>query len=342
MSKNLGILKDEMGNEFYPKSANDVLTLPNEDNANVYTNVYCFHKQISLTAGYLGIRMGHTTFEMNNMFTVKMTLMYYAYTTEISVSAYSYNALGGFHAPIYTTTNTDLFSSVHIATDADGYIWILIGGLPNNLHHYMTCSIDRVLVGFSHCGINYRDAFTTNWTHNFFTDLNDFSMVTACTHKTDSTALDTVKSTMRTHGKVPVGEFILWSGEYSATGDSATWHSLGCYYSTYSALLAQFPLVSGYERSYKLQLILATGNNPGGFYIRFTGWNNANSVNSEYIFDNIWGSHLDSAQKLCNFDPAGAWGTGHNHMYVTTAFADAGVQFTIRRVSVLVYDKLIT
>ena len=137
-----------------------------------------------------------------------------------------------------------------------------------------------------------------------------------------------------------VGEFTLWEGNrsFSANG-SFQW--LGTHYSPVNNLLRDFPLQSGYTRSYKLYLDYTTNNiTNGSLYIQFKNFNDV--VLQEYLFSNVWGDPSDNVRtrNVLDFD-INSLGTGHINLNVTSSFASGSCSWRIYRLFIAIYDELI-
>lgn len=187
MASYAGTLKDEKGNNFYPKSANDHKIIGTT--SNFFSDLYCnmFARDPALT-GYLALKVGNVKQSNENfMITVKGHFFNYDGATEWEASCYFWNngTNKDFQACTCRINNMIIVKDIYWATGTDGYVYLVFsnGGQAWN---YTGIYIDKVYVGWS---INGYENLWSGWGTSLISALDgNFTKYNLCTHRGDMLA----------------------------------------------------------------------------------------------------------------------------------------------------------
>lgn len=141
--------------------------------------------------------------------------------------------------------------------------------------------------------------------------------------------------------KTPVGEFLLWEGNYYGY-DNSTFQQIACYYSPMNKINELYPKRYGFKRKYKLVCDYTTTNildSAGYFFVRFQDAFGG-VVRTEMLFPNVWGATEDGirSRHVLDFEAEDVL-KGHQDIFVTPSWG-SGASFRIYRLSILIYDEL--
>ena len=186
MANYAGTIKDERGNNFYPRSANDHKIVGTT--AEFFSDLYChmFARDPSIT-GHLALKVGNVKQSNENfMITVKGHFFNYSGVTEWEASCYFCNngTNTAYHNCTCKIDNRTMVKDVHWATGTDGYVYLVFtnGGQQWS---YTTIYIDKVYVSWS---INGYQNLWSGWGTAMVSDMSGFTVLCTCQHVGDALA----------------------------------------------------------------------------------------------------------------------------------------------------------
>lgn len=186
MANYAGTLKDERGNNFYPRSANDHKIVGTT--AEFFSDLYChmFARNPSIT-GHLALKVGNVKQSNENfMITVKGHFFNYTGVTGWEASCYFKN--NGTNTAYENCTckidNRTMVKDIHWATGTDGYVYLVFtnGGQKWG---YTTIYVDKVYVSWS---INGYQNLWSGWETAMVSDMSGFTVLCTCQHVGDALA----------------------------------------------------------------------------------------------------------------------------------------------------------
>ena len=176
--KNSGILMDEKGNEFYPKSANDIRQC---DRRLVYSDICAFEHKESFT-GYIGLRLGTETLDsngINSFTTIDGHIFDYATSTHFKIYSYIQPSSTRFLNSRCYITDSQKLIRIWLATDTNKYVWILFEPSSGATWNYPNVTITNMSLGWT-AGDEFNSKFTEGWQMQLFSDTSSFSNITEC------------------------------------------------------------------------------------------------------------------------------------------------------------------
>lgn len=186
MANYAGTLKDERGNNFYPRSANDHKIVGTT--AEFFSDLYChmFARNSRIT-GHLALKVGNVKQSNENfMITVKGHFFNYTGVTGWEASCYFRN--DGTNTAYENCTckidNRTMVKDIHWATGTDGYVYLVFtnGGQKWG---YTTIYVDKVYVSWS---INGYQNLWSGWETAMVSDMSGFTVLCTCQHVGDALA----------------------------------------------------------------------------------------------------------------------------------------------------------
>lgn len=186
MASYAGTLKDEKGNSFYPKSANDHKTIGTT--SNFFSDLYCtmFARDPNVT-GHLALKVGNVKQSNENfMITIKGHFFNYTGATEWEASCYFFNNGQNtvYQTPICRIDNTRIVKDISWATGTDGYTYLLFtnGGQKWN---YTAIYVDKVYIAWDTGG--YKNLWS-GWGVSLVANTSGFTTICTCQHMGDMLA----------------------------------------------------------------------------------------------------------------------------------------------------------
>jgi hypothetical protein len=187
MANYAGTLKDERGNNFYPRSANDHKIVGTT--AEFFSDLYChmFARNPSIT-GHLALKVGNVK-QSNENFMITVKGHFFNYTGGVTgweASCYFKN--NGTNTAYENCTckidNRTMVKDIHWATGTDGYVYLVFtnGGQQWS---YTTIYIDKVYVSWS---INGYQNLWSGWETAMVSNMSGFTVLCTCQHVGDALA----------------------------------------------------------------------------------------------------------------------------------------------------------
>jgi len=150
--------------------------------------------------------------------------------------------------------------------------------------------------------------------------------------------------------KNPVGEYILWEGNYYGT-ENGSYHNLGIRYSIIEEIDDKFPLKEGFTRKYDLCMEYTNTHIPDSYlYLRFSDYDFENPETpgavlsgEDFAFADRWGSIADGIRAISinkDIDISRLTPVNYHAWIQVSPLFGSGAQFRIYKIYLLVYDEL--
>lgn len=135
---------------------------------------------------------------------------------------------------------------------------------------------------------------------------------------------------------IPVGEYTLWQGDRTITGNN-TFQELGWAYNAKWYAIQKYPPKTGYKRTAKL--VLEYTDNLTGDYSVYVRLDQQNGYSKEYLYPITWGGTGNDIRRWASLDMDYDGITNdHITIYVTPSFAAGSKMVSFHRLYMVLYD----